>query len=475
MSKFRRDRYVEPVVDSADAAAPHLFVADIQSGQLDRCVAWLVAARVLQVQAGMVELAREAGVPEAELPIMPCHPMLLVAHAERDLHARSFDYDTASTVSALVMLSAIECVALLPAPLIAQHVRPARATHVRLRIGGRDDGPGPASDRVSARPRLDAGRTAHVVARGCRDGDADQRCGFASKSPPDVSATWMLSFLLAWHALGGRAGSVFDQTAPITGLPLPAYATPLGPLEGTLGGAAVLRRHRDFCDACRILQSASLLWVTLTSQSSPSTTATHAACPSPASSARPRRRRSATWRIRACNGCARPVHRSPRVCTGQRSVTSTPTPGVVSPRSCPSSLSVRPSRRADAQTIYALAQHNAQGYLLEAASLGIELVETFVEACELAKRPGVVDRHTISALVELLRYILPRAFELLSDLDESGAEACSAERIDRVASALLDIRDEIGSPVPDGGEDKAYADRYGAAHSLQIVRSRAWA
>ena len=67
----------------------------------------------------------------------------------------------------------------------------------------------------------------------------------------------MLSFLLAWHALDGRAGSVFDQTAPIAGLPLPTYTTLLGPLERTIGGAVIARRHTDFCDACRILQSAS--------------------------------------------------------------------------------------------------------------------------------------------------------------------------------------------------------------------------
>lgn len=66
---------------------------------------------MLHVQTGLVELSRQAGVAESELPPVPCHPMLLVAHAERDLLARSIDDQSASTISALVMLSAIECVA----------------------------------------------------------------------------------------------------------------------------------------------------------------------------------------------------------------------------------------------------------------------------------------------------------------------------------------------------------------------------
>lgn len=96
------------------------------------------------------------------------------------------------------------------------------------------------------------------------------------------------------------------------------------------------------------------------------------------------------------------------------------------------------------------------------------------QACELVKRPGVVDRHTITALVELLRYILPRAFDILTQLDESGDDGRSAERIDQAASALLDLRDEIGSPMEDVDEPKAYVDRHGDGHALQVVQSRAW-
>lgn len=91
-------------------AAPHLFASDLQSGQLDRSLVWMIAARVLDVKRGMAESAREAGLPAADLPDMPCDWTLLVAHAERDLHARSIDDRTVSTISALVLLAAVECV-----------------------------------------------------------------------------------------------------------------------------------------------------------------------------------------------------------------------------------------------------------------------------------------------------------------------------------------------------------------------------
>ena len=91
-------------------AAPHLFTSDLQSGQLDRSLVWMIAARVLDVKRGMAESAREAGLPEVDLPDMPCHWTLLVAHAERDLYERSLDDRTVSTISALVLLAAVECV-----------------------------------------------------------------------------------------------------------------------------------------------------------------------------------------------------------------------------------------------------------------------------------------------------------------------------------------------------------------------------